>query len=107
MYQKVKNIFEHKFALLKCTLYICRDKHLDAFVIGVADPGKQESLVSENVPDLMDAEQTWPTEEDIEHANAEVGTFLIMLKTYFEVALVLVIVYSHFCLVNTNKRSKF
>lgn len=45
---------------------------MDAFVIGVADPGKQENLISENVPDLMDAEQTWPTEEDIEQANADV-----------------------------------
>jgi len=29
------------------------------------DPVNQESLVSENVPDLMDAEQTWPTEEEM------------------------------------------
>lgn len=42
-------------------------------VLQVADPAKQESLVSENVPDPMDAEQTWPTEEEIEQANIEVG----------------------------------
>ncbi|KAI5644034.1 hypothetical protein NE865_03945 [Phthorimaea operculella] len=40
-------------------------------VLAVADPAKQESLVRENVPDPMDAEQTWPTEEEIEQANAE------------------------------------
>lgn len=31
----------------------------------------QESLDSENVPDLMDAEQTWPTEEDMAEAKEE------------------------------------
>ncbi|XP_073951741.1 tsr1 ribosome assembly factor [Choristoneura fumiferana] len=40
-------------------------------ILQVADPAKQESLVSENVPDPMDAEQTWPTEEEIAQANAE------------------------------------
>ncbi|XP_026328590.1 pre-rRNA-processing protein TSR1 homolog [Hyposmocoma kahamanoa] len=40
-------------------------------VLQVADPAKQESLQCENVPDPMDAEQTWPTEEDIEQANIE------------------------------------
>lgn len=42
-------------------------------VLQVADPAKQESLQCENVPDPMDAEQTWPTEEDIEQANIEVS----------------------------------
>ncbi|KAH9632523.1 hypothetical protein HF086_004538 [Spodoptera exigua] len=40
-------------------------------VLQVADPAKQESLVSENVPNPMDAEQTWPTEEEIEQSNLE------------------------------------
>ncbi|VEN52810.1 unnamed protein product, partial [Callosobruchus maculatus] len=35
------------------------------------DPAKQESLDSENVPDPMDAEQTWPTNEEIETAEKE------------------------------------
>ena len=30
-----------------------------------ADPGKQESLMSEVVPDPMEGEQTWPTEEEL------------------------------------------
>ncbi|KPJ18350.1 Pre-rRNA-processing protein TSR1-like [Papilio machaon] len=40
-------------------------------VLQVADPAKQESLISENIPDPMDAEQTWPTEEEIEQANMD------------------------------------
>lgn len=32
---------------------------------------KQTSLQRENIPDEMDAEQTWPTEEEIKHAQAE------------------------------------
>lgn len=35
-----------------------------------ADPKKQESLESENIPDPMDAEQTWPTEEELTQAKA-------------------------------------
>ncbi|PBC29634.1 pre-rRNA-processing protein TSR1 homolog [Apis cerana] len=35
-----------------------------------ADPKKQESLESENIPDPMDAEQTWPTEEELAQAKA-------------------------------------
>lgn len=30
----------------------------------------QTSLQRENIPDEMDAEQTWPTEEEIAHARA-------------------------------------
>lgn len=41
-------------------------------VLQVADPAKQESLVSENIPDPMEAEQTWPTEEEIAEANLDV-----------------------------------
>lgn len=36
-----------------------------------ADPSRQETLVSENMPDPMDAEQTWPTNEEIEMAEQE------------------------------------
>ena len=38
-------------------------------VLDVADPKKQESLQSENEPDPMDAEQTWPTEEELAQAQ--------------------------------------
>ena len=36
-----------------------------AQVLQQADPTAQESLVTENEPDPMDAEQTWPTEEEM------------------------------------------
>ncbi|KZC09196.1 PREDICTED: pre-rRNA-processing protein TSR1 homolog [Dufourea novaeangliae] len=52
-------------------------KHGDAMdeepsvrVLERADSKKQESLVSENIPDPMDAEQTWPTEEELAQAEA-------------------------------------
>ncbi|XP_063167634.1 pre-rRNA-processing protein TSR1 homolog [Candoia aspera] len=37
-------------------------------VLSKADPGKQESLQSEVVPDPMEGEQTWPTEEELREA---------------------------------------
>ena len=40
-------------------------------VLHVTDPAKQESLQSENIPDPMDAEQTWPTDEEIKEANID------------------------------------
>ncbi|XP_012277899.1 pre-rRNA-processing protein TSR1 homolog [Orussus abietinus] len=40
-------------------------------VLERADPSKQESLQSENVIDPMDAEQTWPTEEELAEAEME------------------------------------
>lgn len=40
-------------------------------VLAKADPSKQTSLQRENIPDEMDAEQTWPTDEEIAHAQAE------------------------------------
>ncbi|EFA12491.1 pre-rRNA-processing protein TSR1 homolog [Tribolium castaneum] len=43
----------------------------DTRVLDKADPAKQESLDAENVPDPMDAEQTWPTNEEIEMAEQE------------------------------------
>ncbi|KAH0564049.1 pre-rRNA-processing protein TSR1 homolog [Cotesia glomerata] len=40
-------------------------------VLERADPALQESLESENTPDPMDAEQTWPTAEELEEAKRE------------------------------------
>ncbi|XP_048375425.1 pre-rRNA-processing protein TSR1 homolog [Sphaerodactylus townsendi] len=40
----------------------------DVQVLMRADPNKQESLQSEMVPDPMDGEQTWPTEEELNEA---------------------------------------
>ncbi|KAL2720052.1 pre-rRNA-processing protein TSR1 [Vespula squamosa] len=39
-------------------------------VLERADCNRQESLESENIQDLMDAEQTWPTEEELAQAAA-------------------------------------
>nr|XP_034190311.1 pre-rRNA-processing protein TSR1 homolog isoform X1 [Osmia lignaria]XP_034190312.1 pre-rRNA-processing protein TSR1 homolog isoform X1 [Osmia lignaria] len=46
------------------------DEEPSVRVLERADPKKQESLESENVPDPMDAEQTWPTEEELAQAGA-------------------------------------
>ncbi|XP_010140436.1 PREDICTED: pre-rRNA-processing protein TSR1 homolog, partial [Buceros rhinoceros silvestris] len=42
----------------------------DVKVLMKADPNKQESLQSEVVPDPMEGEQTWPTEEELAEAEA-------------------------------------
>ena len=38
-------------------------------LLEVADPHSQESLQSEAVPDPMEGEQTWPTEEELAEAE--------------------------------------
>lgn len=43
----------------------------DLRLLATADPVKQTSLQRENIPDEMDAEQTWPTEEEIEASKQE------------------------------------
>ncbi|KAL7293972.1 hypothetical protein TKK_0012551 [Trichogramma kaykai] len=50
-----------------------RDEEMqeDRIVIAVADPEKQESLTAEHIPDPMDAEQTWPTDEELALAEAK------------------------------------
>ncbi|XP_041976321.1 pre-rRNA-processing protein TSR1 homolog [Aricia agestis] len=40
-------------------------------VLQEADPQKQQPLICENIPDPMEAEQTWPTDEEIKDANIE------------------------------------
>ncbi|XP_051848111.1 pre-rRNA-processing protein TSR1 homolog isoform X2 [Antechinus flavipes] len=42
----------------------------DIKVLVKADPARQESLQSEVVPDPMEGEQTWPTEEELNEAKA-------------------------------------
>uniref|UniRef100_A0A1B0B9E2 Pre-rRNA-processing protein TSR1 homolog n=1 Tax=Glossina palpalis gambiensis TaxID=67801 RepID=A0A1B0B9E2_9MUSC len=46
------------------------EKHV--CIVAKADASKQTSLQSENIPDPMDCEQTWPTEEEIQEAEKEV-----------------------------------
>jgi len=43
----------------------------DVQVLAVPDEERLESLVTENEPDGMDAEQTWPTEEELLEAEKE------------------------------------
>lgn len=40
-------------------------------ILEKSDPAKQESLDSENPVDPMDAEQTWPTAEELKLAEQE------------------------------------
>lgn len=40
-------------------------------ILEKSDPSKQESLDSENVVDPMDAEQTWPTADELKLAEEE------------------------------------
>ncbi|OPJ78646.1 pre-rRNA-processing TSR1-like protein [Patagioenas fasciata monilis] len=42
----------------------------DVKVLMKVDPHKQESLQSEVIPDPMEGEQTWPTEEELQEAEA-------------------------------------
>ncbi len=41
----------------------------DVKILEKCNPSKQESLQSENIADPMDAEQTWPTEEELAEAT--------------------------------------
>lgn len=45
-------------------------------VLAKSNAAQQVSLVKENVPDEMDAEQTFPTDEDI--AAAQAGEFFVI-----------------------------
>lgn len=40
-----------------------------SLVFEEGNPSTQESLVSENIPDIMETEQTWPTDEEIADAD--------------------------------------
>ncbi|KAI8924917.1 NUC121 domain-containing protein, partial [Entophlyctis helioformis] len=44
---------------------------VEPVVLQLADPNRREDLVSENDPDPMEGEQTWPTEEEIAEADGE------------------------------------
>ncbi|KDR22360.1 pre-rRNA-processing protein TSR1 homolog [Zootermopsis nevadensis] len=43
----------------------------DERVLEIADPVIQESLQTENIPDPMEGEQTWPTEEELAEAEEQ------------------------------------
>ncbi|KAJ3070278.1 hypothetical protein HDU98_006694, partial [Podochytrium sp. JEL0797] len=46
---------------------------IDPAVLMIPDPELQDNLVSFNTPDPLDAEQTWPTEEELAEADARVA----------------------------------
>lgn len=52
-----------------CAMDAVTDMEEDIKVLMKADPEKQESLQTEVIPDPMEGEQTWPTEEELREAN--------------------------------------
>lgn len=49
-------------------------------VLAKADPGKQTTLKKENIPDAMDAEQTFPTEDEIKLAREDTKKSKLMKR---------------------------
>ncbi|KAM6164836.1 pre-rRNA-processing protein TSR1 homolog [Rhynchocyon petersi] len=52
-----------------CATDDAADMEEDLKVLMKADPDRQESLQSEVIPDPMEGDQTWPTEEELSEAN--------------------------------------
>ncbi|KAG2182628.1 hypothetical protein INT44_005607 [Umbelopsis vinacea] len=48
------------------------DMQEDSAVLDIPNPEEQDDLVSENEPDFMENEQTWPTEEELAEADERV-----------------------------------
>lgn len=48
-------------------------------VLAKADPRRRYDLASENAPDELEGEQTWPTEEELAQAASEAGKVTIRL----------------------------
>jgi len=46
-----------------------KDVEMGGNVLAKADPQVQQEMDAENIPDGMDGEQTWPTEEELEEAD--------------------------------------
>ena len=55
-------------------IFLLQDSEMeeDVKVLEKANPGRQESLQSENIPDPMEGEQTWPTEEELAEAEGNI-----------------------------------
>jgi hypothetical protein len=47
------------------------DMQEDSAVLDMPDPEEQDDLISENEPDFMENEQTWPTEEELAEADGK------------------------------------
>ncbi|KAJ3330847.1 hypothetical protein HDU76_004693 [Blyttiomyces sp. JEL0837] len=63
------------FQIKMITSYpVIRDgETIEPSILHVPDAEQQETLISENIPDPMEGEQTWPTEEEIAEADARVA----------------------------------
>ena len=59
----------------------------DVKTIAVADPSKQESLVTEAEVDPMDAQQTWPTDEELKQAEGFQQSYILRVCLYFSLEL--------------------
>ncbi|XP_014487842.1 PREDICTED: pre-rRNA-processing protein TSR1 homolog [Dinoponera quadriceps] len=55
------------------------DDETSTRILQIADIEDQESLESENIPDSMDAEQTWPTEEELVEAAAKMKKKIVKI----------------------------
>ena len=49
-------------------------------ILECADPQRQESLQAEVIPDPMEGEQTWPTEEELAEAEGKLIIFNVSLQ---------------------------
>lgn len=52
-------------------------------VLDKADVLKQQSLDAENIPDPMDAEQTWPTKEELAMAEEQNKVFICHIDSKY------------------------
>ncbi|XP_007935645.1 pre-rRNA-processing protein TSR1 homolog [Orycteropus afer afer] len=65
----IKSQKDPGMAMEICAANAVVDMEEDLKVLMKADPDRQESLQSEAIPDPMEGEQTWPTEEELSEAN--------------------------------------
>nr|XP_023441942.2 pre-rRNA-processing protein TSR1 homolog isoform X2 [Dasypus novemcinctus] len=65
----IKSQKDSGMAMEICAVDAVADMEEDLKVLMKADPNRQESLQSEVIPDPLEGEQTWPTEEELSEAN--------------------------------------
>ncbi|XP_037665162.1 pre-rRNA-processing protein TSR1 homolog isoform X1 [Choloepus didactylus] len=65
----IKSQKDSSLAMEICATDAVAEMEEDLKVLMKADPDKQESLQSEVIPDPLEGEQTWPTEEELDETN--------------------------------------
>ncbi|EDL12782.1 TSR1, 20S rRNA accumulation, homolog (yeast), isoform CRA_a [Mus musculus] len=65
----IKSQKKPNMAMEVCVTDAAPDMEEDLKVLMKADPDHQESLQTEAIPDPMEGEQTWPTEEELDEAD--------------------------------------